>query len=114
MKVPNANAAEIDDSKVRNYLLSPTHPVGRYKARFFGSIGYTQEDTERLAAGLRAVLANEVSDTIESEFGTKFVVRGQLEPLAGSATAIVTVWIIRAGEDIPRLVTAYPGDGDED
>ena len=36
MKVPQAELAVVDPAKVRDYLLSPEHPVGRFKATFFG------------------------------------------------------------------------------
>ncbi|HET7673949.1 MAG TPA: hypothetical protein VFL54_00355 [Gammaproteobacteria bacterium] len=42
MKLPNAGAAVILPEKVRDYLLSPTHPIGRYKAAFFRSQGYVK------------------------------------------------------------------------
>ena len=44
MKLPNADAATVDDAKVRDYLLSPEHPVGRFKARVFRSAGYRREE----------------------------------------------------------------------
>jgi hypothetical protein len=34
MKLPNAERAEAPPEKLRDYLLSPSHPVGRFKARF--------------------------------------------------------------------------------
>jgi len=114
VKVPNARSALIEDSKLREYLLSPEHPVGRYKARFFRALGYTRDDPERLAADLREILRNEVEDTADIEFGTKYVVRGHLVSPNGATTTVVTVWIILTGRDIPKLVTAYPGDSDED
>ena len=67
-----------------------------------------------MAADLRELLANEVADIVQTEFGTKYVVPGQLEGPNGAATAIVTVWIILTGEGAPKLVTAYPGGSDED
>ena len=33
MRLPGAQRAIIDAAKVRDYLLSPEHPVGRAKAR---------------------------------------------------------------------------------
>lgn len=110
MRVPNAHSALISESKLREYLLSPEHPVGRYKARFFRSLGYSRDDVDRLAADLRNTLSNEVEDTAEVEFGTKYVVHGDLLSPNGATTPIVTVWIIITGEDVPKLVTAYPGD----
>ncbi len=77
MKVPNVGSAQITGSKLREYLLSPSHPIGRYKARFFGNLGYTREDAGRLATDLLEILANDIQDSIETEFGTKYVVPGQ-------------------------------------
>ena len=42
MKLPNASRATIDAAKLRDYLLSPAHPVGRFKAPFFAALGYSQ------------------------------------------------------------------------
>ena len=35
MRLPNAELAIIDPKKIRDYLLSSVHPVGRFKAHFF-------------------------------------------------------------------------------
>jgi hypothetical protein len=43
MKLPNSPKAIVDERKVREYLLSPSHPVGRFNARFFESIGIPPE-----------------------------------------------------------------------
>ena len=42
--LPNADRATIEPSKVRDYLLSPAHPIGRFKAAVFAALGYTQDD----------------------------------------------------------------------
>ncbi len=42
VKLPAADRALVDPAKARDYLLSPAHPVGRYKAYVFFSLGYTQ------------------------------------------------------------------------
>jgi hypothetical protein len=44
MSLPNADRAIVDPAKVRDYLLS--HPVGRFKAAFFLSLGYSQDRWE--------------------------------------------------------------------
>jgi hypothetical protein len=44
MKLPFAENAVVDAEKVRDYLLSRLHPVGRFKAVFFAGLGYTQEN----------------------------------------------------------------------
>ena len=54
VKLPNASLAIIDSAKLRDYLLSPAHPVGRFKAPFFAALGYAQEQWQQLEADLRA------------------------------------------------------------
>ncbi|HKH48502.1 MAG TPA: adhesin, partial [Thermoanaerobaculia bacterium] len=46
MKLPGADRAIVDEAKVRDYLLSSEHPVGRFKAAFFANVGYTRQDWE--------------------------------------------------------------------
>jgi hypothetical protein len=39
MKLPEAQRAVIAPAKIRDYLFSTSHPVGRFKAPFFDSLG---------------------------------------------------------------------------
>lgn len=48
MRLPYADRAEIDPVKLRDYLLSTEHPLGRFKARFFGALGFSAERWEAL------------------------------------------------------------------
>jgi hypothetical protein len=110
MKVPGAEVAVVDPAKVRDYLLSPEHPVGRFKARFFASIGYSRDDWQRLVSDLHQIIAsNEATLGAQSAFGQKYEVRGTLVGPSRLAAAVVTVWIVLAGERAPRFVTAFPG-----
>jgi hypothetical protein len=43
MKLPFANSVKISESKLREYLLSDKHPIGRTKARLFNQFGYSEE-----------------------------------------------------------------------
>ncbi len=100
----------IDTAKIRGYLLSRSHPVGRFKAAFFNSLGYTDEDWQQLEADLRDhARSHEASAAQSTIHGQKYEVRGILTgPLAGRGASVVAVWIIRTGEDFARFVTAYP------
>jgi hypothetical protein len=113
VRVPNADFAVVEERKVKDYPLSSSHPVGRYKARFFGNLGYDLDGWRRLASDRRAILANEVSESVEIDYGTKYVVPGQLMGAGGTTTCILTAWVIPTDENVPRLVTAYPGERDE-
>jgi hypothetical protein len=113
VKLPGATAAVVDAAKVRDYLLSPDHPVGHAKARFFTSLGFTQDHWPELRdALLRLAHEAEAEPEPESPFGQKYILRGIIEgPGPTPRRAVVeAVWIVLYGETMPRLVTAYPGD----
>jgi len=48
VRVPNAERALIDRAKLTDYLLSPSHPIGRFKARFFNRLGFRADAWEEL------------------------------------------------------------------
>jgi hypothetical protein len=104
----DAVAAVISADKLRDYLLSPIHPIGRYKSSFYRSLGYTQEQWQVLERDLRTILANEAKPAGVTEYGQKFSVTGSLAGPNGGSARIVSIWIILTTETIPRFVTAYP------
>lgn len=53
VKLPNAELAVIDAAKVRDYLLSESHPVGRFKAAFFKGLGFRADRWQDLESALR-------------------------------------------------------------
>mgnify|MGYP001157799693 CR=1 FL=1 len=109
MKLPNSQKAVVDERKVREYLLSASHPVGRFKARFFGSIGFPPEAWSVFVEALRRVAVEGDAQVLEeSEYGQKYVVRGRMGGPGARQAEVDSVWIIRAGDDTPRLVTVYP------
>lgn len=106
----DAAAAIISAQKLRHYLLSTTHPIGRYKAAFFIGLGYTTEASEVLERDLRNLLLGPVEMLEATEYGQKFATHGELKGPTGRIAAAVAVWILLTGESAPRLVTAYPED----
>lgn len=111
--LPNAHLVVIEERKVTDYLLNGAHPDNGGKARFFHGLGFSIEDVRSFIAALRHVAeSGEVVERIESAYGEKFVVDGQLSAQTGNSSARVvrTVWIIERGESAPRLVTAYPSE----
>jgi len=110
MKLPGADAATIDPANVRDYLLSESHPLGRFKAAFFASLGYTPGQWALLRNDLQALArAEEAAAGPQSPYGQKYEVRGTLFGPNGRSAAVVTAWIILQGEKSPRFVTAFPG-----
>ena len=110
MKLPDLEKAIIDTGKLRDYLLSSEHPIGRFKATFFVALGYSREKSDCLQEDLRALIASESAIPVgSSPFGQKYEVRGTLTGPAGRSARVVTLWIVLMGETSPRFVTAYPG-----
>lgn len=111
-RLPNVQHAVISESKIKDYLLSRTHTLGKTKAAFFERFGFTQNTWQALS---QALLDHaERSDVIESDetpFGRKFVLEGALATPDGRNPVVRTVWFIEAGETQPRLITAYPAAG---
>lgn len=48
MSIPNADRAIVDPAKIRDTLLSAAHPIGRFKAAFLLSLGYSADRWEVL------------------------------------------------------------------
>ena len=66
MTLPNGHKARIDERKVRDYLLSPSDPIGRFKARVFASVGFGPGTWQSLARAL-ADLAATGEATLDAE-----------------------------------------------
>ena len=112
MLLPHANEAVIEQEKLQGYLLSHTHPVGRFKARFFNGLGFRAEEWPLLDAALRRDHLTEVAKPSGAhERGQAYTIRAILKGPTGTSASVVSVWFVRRGEVVPRFVTAYPGGG---
>ena len=108
MRLPNGERAELG-TKIEDYILNSAHPDGRHKARLFASIlGVTKASAGILRRALQAAAAT--SDAADpgasTEFGRVYTLRVPIHTIRGSAT-VLSGWIIRRGEDFPRLTTCY-------
>ena len=108
MKLPNGRRAFIDRRKLEDYCLSPTHREGRNKARVFKqAVGLDQTKATVLLQALRsaAMQSNAKRGTVD-QYGQRYTIDFELRGPAG-LTTIRSAWIVRAGEDAPRLTTCY-------
>jgi hypothetical protein len=88
MKLPEYAHVTVSERKIRDYLLSSTHPGGRSKARYFLRFGFTASAWPEFANALRRHAAeNEVTEIVTTSRGISYTVEGELAP---------------------HLVTAYP------
>jgi hypothetical protein len=109
-RLPNAGMAIIEAEKLHGYILSPIHPVGRFKAVFFRRLGYSAENWQEFDQQLRElILSHDAAEIEETRFGKKFVVKGPFVGQSGEVVQIVTVGVILKNENVPRFITAYQG-----
>jgi hypothetical protein len=102
----------VSDPKLSGYLLSQTHAVGRFKARFLMSHGFHPNKPDAVRQALLAHLSiSTVSVTQDTEFGTKYVVLGRLPTPDGRDPLVRSVWFEPPGGDAVNLVTVYPVKG---
>lgn len=109
MKLPNCHLAIVEQEKIVDYLLNPTHPDNGGKAMFFQKLGFDRNNWSAFATALRVLAGTgAVTKTVESVHGNKYVVDGRMEAPGGTSPLVRSVWIVDRGVQAPRLVTAYP------
>jgi hypothetical protein len=110
VRLPNCDRAVVEEAKVREYLLSPSHPVGRFKSVFFHALGFSTGNWEVLRdALLDLARSTEAFSGQPSPFGQKFEIHARLQGPSGRLASVVTVWMVSNGQDFAHFVTAFPG-----
>lgn len=109
-KLPNYDKCIIPEAKITKYLLNLESEFGKSKARFFLAFGFTLEAWTVMADALKQHAATyDVSETIvRDRFGINYVVEGTLTTPDRRNPQVRVIWAIDRGNDIPRLVSAYP------
>lgn len=108
MKMPNSERSLVDPQKLISYSLDLDHDEGRHKAYLFESLlGINQQNVELLLHAIEeAAVSGDASLGKADRYGQRYVLDFPFTGPSGAVT-IRTVWIIRSGEDFPRLVTCY-------
>jgi len=108
MKIPPDSILQIPKDKLQNYLLDPKHPDGKAKADFFRANGIDLGNFQELDALLKSqVLSNDVTKTLNTPFGIKYIVEGSMRFPNGRSHNMRSVWIKVENEKILKFVTAY-------
>lgn len=109
MELPDREKAYIPLSKLKDYLLSETHSVGKSKAKLLRSLGFNEMNIDILKQGLIAIAhLGDIKEAVSSPHGVKYIIDGLLKTPDGGSVRMRTVWIIDKVKDRPRFVTAYP------
>lgn len=107
--LPHADNALVSKDKICGYLLSSVHPVGRFKARVFLSLGYRVAVWTALRDDLlQHGRTGTVLQIENNAYGMKVVIGATLKGLNGSCRGFRSVWLIARGSRQSRLVTAFP------
>jgi hypothetical protein len=108
VKLPGADRAVIDLAKLADYALSPNHAEGKHKARVFAAaLGLERAHAKWLRERLlEAARTCDCSPTRTTRFGQRYTVDFSLSH-TGRSAQIRSCWIVRSGEDFPRLTTCY-------
>ena len=108
MKLPKAEEVIVEIAKLRDYSLAATHEEGKHKARVFAAaLGIGADDAHWLREQrLDAALRHECVRGRNTPFGQRYILDFTL--LKGRREAQVrSVWNVRLGETVPRLITCY-------
>lgn len=108
VRLPNGDRADLG-RKLEDYVLSTLHREGRNKARVFESVlgvNLTNRDLLREAILRAAATSDEAQRRGDDGHGMLYSLHFPMRTAKGSAT-VVTAWIVRRGEDFPRLTTCY-------
>ena len=106
--MPRGEEAVVDPRKLTEYVLSPTHPRGRHKARVFeAALGLVIKDAPVLrAALLKAAAESEAAPTVLDDHGQRYQIEFQFQFERRSAT-IVSAWLQPSDQGPPRLLTLF-------
>jgi hypothetical protein len=104
MTLPNGDRAVVEVVKLTGYYLNPDHPRGRHKARVFAAaLGLTADHADVLLAAART---EEATADEADEYGQRYSLDVIMEGPTGRAR-VRSTWIVRTGEDFPRLTSCY-------
>lgn len=103
----SAYRIRVDQSKVVGYLLSIPNSHG--KAAFFLGFGFHPDAWTVMAEALRQhAQSNPIATAVDSPYGTRYSVDGELVTPSGRRPKVRTVWIRETDSDELRLITAHP------
>jgi hypothetical protein len=108
MRLPNGDRAQLSD-KLERYCLNPNHRKGKDKAALVRDrLGITLDNKGVLETALLATaLENNAVVRSRDQYGYHYNIRFLMQTDVGEAW-VLSCWIIRHGEDLPRLTNAYP------
>ena len=107
-RLPHRDRAILDIRKIEDYCLNPSHPRGRHKARVFReALDLQRSDAAWFRdALLEAARSGEAFQLASDAWGIHWRLDATIRR-QGKRAVVRTIWIVRAGETLPRLVTCW-------
>ena len=107
-KLLGGERAAVDLDKLTGYILNPPHPTGRHKARVFAAtLGLTAAHATELAAALKAAASQDDAEHLRDDrYGAHYGLAFMMA-FNGRTRLVRSLWVVRTGEDFPRLVSAF-------
>jgi hypothetical protein len=97
----------ISREKITKYLL--VEKKRNDKSKWLSTAGYTLENWERLAEDIRRLLLSKKAAPEEnSEYGQRYIIRGQLKGPNGSLLPVCTIWMTEYDSGNTKFITMYP------
>lgn len=107
--IPFSEQATIKDAKFSRYALNMESESGMHKAIVFKSVlGYDLSNYEGLVQQIRAgVMENPAELGLQDAHGQRYTVKILVTGPNNNAAVVTTGWIVRPGETVPQLTSAY-------
>ena len=112
VSLPHPERAVVDVDKLVRYALSSTHPTGRHKARVFAaSLGLTAAHAAVLAEALKSAAVRESAELLRTDgYGAHYRLEFMMSH-SDRRRLLRSLWIVRSGEEYPRLVSVFVAPG---
>ena len=115
MRLPGGDNVEIDERKLVDYALSPTHPVGKHKARLFKvKLGIDAGGASALVAALIEAAAGELAVAGDEDFWGRRYRIDFLFRFGGRSAIIASGWIVPSDGSRTRLTSVFIPRGSDD
>jgi hypothetical protein len=101
------DTAIIPEEKITRYLLVPR--IKDDKSKFLAQAGFTQDNPEELLKAIKQlVMTTEAVKDSTNEYGTFYIIEGNLEGVNGHELTVVTVWLQSKNDESFRFITLKP------
>jgi hypothetical protein len=93
--------------KLTRYLL--VAKVRNDKSKYLAQAGFTQENPEALLEAIRSLTGrSEAEQGKTAEYGTFYLVKGELIGVKGVRISVMTIWLKRKADDRFQFITLVP------